>query len=272
MPDGEPRKTAMTDWTEDLSLIRHAAREAGEVALGFFGQSPEVWWKNEGGRSPVSAADFAANDRIRAILGRERPDYGWLSEETDDDETRLTASTVFVIDPIDGTRAFINGDKVWCVSVAVVHGGQPVAGVLFAPALREEFWAVSGGEAFKNGNVIRVSEAQAGEPRKIALPEDMLVRFPKELRQTLTRIRHVPSLAYRLAMVADGRIDGTVVKRNSHDWDLAAADIILECAGGRLVDAEGQRLAYNRRGVAHEELCAGAEHVLESLLEGIGSC
>ncbi|MFD1745850.1 3'(2'),5'-bisphosphate nucleotidase CysQ [Rhizobium helianthi] len=262
----------MTNWNDDLSLIRRAAREAGEIALGYFGQSPEVWWKSEGGRSPVSAADFAANDRLRALLLKERPDYGWLSEETDDDETRLTASTAFVIDPIDGTRAFIHGDKVWCVSVAVVHGGVPVAGVLFAPALEEEFWAVSGGPAFKNGVSIQVSTAQAGEPRKIALPEDMLVRFPQDLRRTLKRIRHVPSLAYRLAMVADGRIDGTVVKRNSHDWDLAAADIILERAGGRLVDRQGNRLSYNRRGVAHEELCAGAEHVLESLIEGIGSC
>lgn len=262
----------MHDWSEDVSLIRRAAREAGEVALSFFGRDPEVWWKTEGGRSPVSAADFAANDRLHALLSEARPGYGWLSEETDDTSARLSTDTLFVIDPIDGTRAFINGEKTWCVSVAVVHRGQPVAGALFAPALDEEFWGVAGGAAYKNGAVIQVSEARQGEPRQIALPEDMLVRFPQELRSTLKRIRHVPSLAYRLAMVADGRIDGTVVKRNAHDWDLAAADIILERAGGRLLDRHGRRLAYNRTGVSHEELCAGAEHVLESLVLGLGSC
>ena len=269
MPDAEnPR----TDWSNDLALIRRAAREAGEVAFAFFGQSPEVWWKTEGGRSPVSAADFAANDRLQDILLKARPNYGWLSEETDDDEARLTAETVFVIDPIDGTRAFINGEKTWCVSVAVVHRGEPVAGVLFAPALGEELYSALGLPALKDGVPIEVSKPRKGELRQIALPEDMLARFPDDVRDTLKRIRHVPSLAYRIAMIADGRIDGTVVKRNSHDWDLAAADVILHQAGGRLVDLEGNRLVYNRKRVTHEELCAGAEHVLESLVRGLRSC
>lgn len=269
MPDVEVDAPA---WSEDLALIRRAAQEAGEIALGFFGQSPEVWWKTEGGRSPVSAADFAANDKLQQILLEARPAYGWLSEETDDDEARLGAETLFVIDPIDGTRAFINGEKTWCVSVAVVHRGQPVAGVLYAPALGEELHAAIGLPAMKNGTRIEVSQPRPDELRQIALPEDMLARIPQEIRSTLKRIRHVPSLAYRIAMIADGRIDGTVVKRNSHDWDLAAADIILHQAGGRLVDLEGNRLVYNRDKVSHEELCAGAEHVLESLVRGLRSC
>lgn len=269
MPDVE---TGILDWSDDLALIRRAAREAGEIALQFFGQSPEVWWKTEGGRSPVSAADFAVNDRLQDVLLKARPNYGWLSEETDDDEERLLAETLFVIDPIDGTRAFINGEKTWCVSVAVVRSGAPVAGVLFAPALGEELYAAAAMPAMKNGSPITVSVPRDGELRQIALPEDMLVRFPQEIRATLKRIRHVPSLAYRIAMIADGRIDGTVVKRNSHDWDLAAADIILHQAGGRLVDLDGNRLVYNRDEVTHEELCAGAEHVLESLVRGLRSC
>ncbi|MDO1581179.1 3'(2'),5'-bisphosphate nucleotidase CysQ [Rhizobium oryzicola] len=258
------------DWSDDLALIRQAAREAGEIALGFFGNAPEVWWKNEG-RSPVSAADFAANDRLQSILLKARPDYGWLSEETDDDSARLKADTVFVIDPIDGTRAFIAREKTWCVSVAVVHKGAPVAGVLFAPALEEEFTAVLGGTAFKNAQPISVAPERPGELRQIAVAEDMLVRFPKGVRETLQRIRHVPSLAYRLAMVADGRIDGTVVKRNSHDWDLAAADLILACAGGRLTDLDGNRLVYNRADVKHGVLCGASEHVLESLVAALTS-
>jgi myo-inositol-1(or 4)-monophosphatase len=251
-------------WQADLELIQDAARQAAEIAHSFFGRSPEVWWKNEGS-SPVSAADFAANDRLQSILLAARPNYGWLSEETDDDATRLSRQTVFVIDPIDGTRAFINGEKTWCVSVAVVHQGRPVAGVLVAPALGEEFCAVVGGPSLKNGSPIAVNSIK-GETLVVAADESLVKKFEPGFREKVRRVRHVPSLAYRLAMAADGRIDGTVVKRNSHDWDLAAADLILERAGGRLTDLHCRPLAYNREKVSHGVLVAGAEHAVASLL------
>ncbi len=139
-----------TAWTADLDLLVGAARLAGARALDFFRKGPEVWWKN-GGRSPVSAADFAANDILKKELLSARPNYGWLSEETDDDAGRLDCETVFVIDPIDGTRAFIAGKDIWCVSAAVVHRGKPVAGVLFAPSLGELFTASAGGPAPRPG-------------------------------------------------------------------------------------------------------------------------
>jgi myo-inositol-1(or 4)-monophosphatase len=252
------------DWQADLALILGAAREAGDVAHSYFGQSPEVWWKNEG-RSPVSAADFAANDRLEKLLVAARPNYGWLSEETDDDSARLSCDTLFVVDPIDGTRAFIAGEKTWCVSVAVVHRGQPVAGVLVAPALNEVFCAALDQPAFKNGERIEVSHPDPSLPLTLALAEDLLNRMERSHQHGIRRVRHVPSLAYRLAMTADGRIDGTIVKRNSHDWDLAAADLILECAGGRLLDIDGNRLVYNRESVKHGTLYAGADHALDKL-------
>ncbi len=262
----------MTDgignWQGDLDLIREAARQAAEIARGFFGQSPEVWWKNEGS-SPVSAADFAANDRLQSLLMAARPSYGWLSEETDDDTARLQNDTVFVVDPIDGTRAFINGEKTWCVSVAVVHCGRPVAGVLAAPALGEEFYALEGGPAMKNGEVLSLPAGadETGDPELvIAADESTMRRFDAGYRGRLHRHRHVPSLAYRLAMVADGRLDGTIVKRNSHDWDLAAADLIVECAGGRLADLEGKPIRYNRSEVSHGVMVAGSKLALTSLL------
>lgn len=252
------------DWSDDLALIRAAAREAGEVALSYFGQSPEVWWKNEG-RSPVSAADFASNERLHGILTAARPDYGWLSEETDDDSARLSRETLFVVDPIDGTRGFIGGDRTWCVSVAVVHCGRPVAGVLVVPALQEEFCAAAGQPVLKNGETVAVSRPRPDAPLTLAVAEDILKGLEPAHRGSISSIHHVPSLAYRLAMVADGRIDGAIVKRNSHDWDLAAADIILERAGGQLLDLEGRRLVYNREVVKHGLLHAGAAHALERL-------
>lgn len=254
---------ATTDWLADLALIAGAARRAGEVALTYFGQSPEVWFKNEG-RSPVSAADLAANDILEKMLREARPSYGWLSEETDDDQARLSRDTVFVVDPIDGTRAFIAGEKTWCVSVAVVQEGRPVAGVLYAPALAEEYLASADGPVLKNGQPISVG-GREGDIR-IASPQDLLNTVPPDFLAGIRRVGHVPSLAYRIAMVADGRIDATFVKQNSHDWDLAAADLILQRAGGRLADTGGDPLRYNRAEVRHGVLCAASESLLPVLL------
>ncbi len=255
-------------WQGDLELVADAARQAGVVALGYFNQSPEVWWKNEG-RSPVSAADFAANETLERILRDARPDYGWLSEETDDGAERLSRETVFIIDPIDGTRAFLAGQDLWCVSVAVVHHGRPVAGVLYAPALEELYEASQGGVALKNGNRITVSDKAPDLPGRFAIAEDVLKYLPEALRGTVERVRHVPSLAYRIAMVADGRIEGTYVKPHSHDWDLAAADLILERAGGQLLDLDGQPLTYNRPHVVQDALCAGAGERLTGFVAGM---
>ena len=252
-------------WDEDLELILTAAVAAGDTALGYFRKTLDVRWKSEG-RSPVSEADLAANDILKGRLLGARPDYGWLSEETDDDESRLVRETVFVVDPIDGTRAFIAGKDLWCVSVAIVHRGQPVAGVLYAPALNEIFQATRDGEAQKNGKAIAVREAASGAVLKVAAAEDVMGRLALPDRNRMMRVSHVPSLAYRLAMIADGRIDGTIVKRNSHDWDLAAADLILSRAGGALCSLDGEPLSYNRPTVTHGVLGAASGTALPALL------
>ncbi|WP_275789216.1 3'(2'),5'-bisphosphate nucleotidase CysQ [Pararhizobium gei] len=251
-------------WAGDLDLITEAAKAAGEKALSYFRKDPDVRWKN-GGHSPVSEADYAANDILKERLLTARPGYGWLSEETDDDEARLGCDTLFVVDPIDGTRAFIGGKDIWCVSVAVVHLGRPVAGVLFAPALDELFQATLNGRALKNGAPIGV-KAQEHAVLRIALAEDTVKLLETGYRATVSRIAHVPSLAYRIAMIADGRIDGTIVKKNSHDWDLAAADLILERAGGILSGLDGKPLSYNRPNVRHTVLCAAAMPALPALI------
>jgi myo-inositol-1(or 4)-monophosphatase len=267
-PDRKAEAIPHFDWQADLALITEAAREAGKVAMAHFGQSPEVWWKNEG-RSPVSAADYAANRILEEILRHARPNYGWLSEETDDDPARLSCDTLFVIDPIDGTRAFLAGKDTWCVSVAVVHRGKPVAGILVAPSLGEEFTTTIDGPARRNGQDISVSTAGIEGSLKLASAQDMVASFSSVLRPRIERVDHIPSLAYRLALVADGRIDATLVKKSSHDWDLAAADLILARAGGSLTDLDGEALVYNRQEVTHPVLCAASRELLPALLKNI---
>lgn len=240
---------------EDLELLREAALAAGRVALGFFRADVEVFWKN-GGTSPVTAADHAANDVLKEHLLGARPGYGWLSEESEDDVSRLSASRVFVIDPIDGTRAFMSGRETWAVSAAVVEAGRPVAGVLFAPALDELYLADASGRSEKNGRAIRVAAEVADDRFTISAADDIMGRLEPALRGRANKVERIPSLAYGLAMIADGRLDATLVKPDAHDWDLAAAELILGNAGGRLSDASGASIVYNKPDPSHGLLVA----------------
>lgn len=255
------------DLQSDLALILDAARQAGDVALKYFRKDPKVWWKN-GGQSPVSEADYAANKVLEDVLRQARPSYGWLSEETEDDQERLSHDTLFIIDPIDGTRAYLAGKDTWCVSVAIVHQGRPIVGAIVAPVFNEEFTVVAGQPAYKNGQILTLN----GQP----VPERLSLSVTQQISQSLTLdilsrsdiAPHVPSLAYRLAMVGDGRLDATLVRPNSNDWDLAAADLIISQAGGKLCHMDGSQLVYNRASVEHPFLCAASLDVLPMILGG----
>ncbi len=249
----------------DLALIVETAREAGQIAMRFFRNSPEVWMK--GGTSPVSEADYAVDGFLRETLMAARPDYGWLSEETTDSEERLGARRVFVVDPIDGTRAFLAGDDRWCVSIAVVEAGRPVAGALECPARKETFLAAPGRGAFKNGTLL--SARPAGPRPRIGGPKNMTSQLPPRILRTAVHVAYVPSLAYRLAMIADGALDASFVKPDSHDWDLAAADLILREAGGSILDADGGQPGYGGVEVRHGALAAGSGDLLQALADVI---
>ena len=258
MPASDPARDR--DLAADLALISGAAAEAGRIALRYFGKEPEVWMKL--GQSPVSEADYAVDRFLRDALTAARPDYGWLSEETADDPARLAARRTFVVDPIDGTRAFLAGRRTWCVSIAVVEEGRSLAGVLDCPARGEIYAATLGLGSTKDGRPLRVA-APAG-PLRIAGPKELVSRFEKG-GPRLDPVSYIPSLAYRLAMVADGSLDATFVKPNSHDWDLAAADLILSEAGGMVLDERGRRPAYARETIAHGALAAGSGALLAQL-------
>lgn len=252
---------------EDLSLLRDAAREAGRIAMRYFGKNPQVWMK--GGTSPVSEADHAADAYLRATLLSARSDYGWLSEESADDASRLTARRTFVVDPIDGTRGFLEGLHNWCVSVAVVEDGRSLAGVLECPAKDETYWALPGQGAFLNGQ--RITVRALGETAWIAGPKPMVDLMPDAWKARVHRAPHVPSLAYRLAMIAGGKLDATFVKPNAHDWDIAAADLILREAGGTLLDPRGQQPRYAGPITNHSALAAGSGELLDVLTGVIAS-
>jgi myo-inositol-1(or 4)-monophosphatase len=237
----------------DLDLLRDAAREAGEVAMRHYRRDPRTWAK---GKSIVSEADLAVDSLLKDRLRTARPDYGWLSEETADGPERLGLRRVFVVDPIDGTRNFLEGGREWTVSLAVVEDGRPVSAVLFAPVLDQLHEAGAGLGARLNGEPTRVSgeadlaAARAASPRRYAGPLAEAAGIPREA------IRFVPSLAYRFALVAAAELDFAVGGSGSHDWDIAAADLIVHEAGGALTGLDGRPLRYNGEHLRHPPLIA----------------
>lgn len=250
---------------DDLDLLAGAAREAGRIALSFFNRKPEVWLKN--GSSPVSEADLAVDRYLRETLMAARPSYGWLSEETVEGPLRLESRRSFVADPIDGTRAFLEGKRTWCISIAVVEAGRPIAGVLDCPATGEVFAAGIGSGAHRDERRIRVAAPR--DPALIAGPKPMIEAAHGHIRRAVDRVSYIPSLAYRIAMVADGRLDATFIKASAQDWDLAAAELILSEAGGEIRGAGGEAPLYATGDPRHGPLAAGSGPLLESMVAAL---
>ncbi len=221
-------------------------------------------WEKLGG-SPVTEADMAVDLFLRESLLAARPGYGWLSEETADDPVRRTYERIFVVDPIDGTRGFISGDRRWCVSMAVVTDGRPTTAVLFAPALDKIFWAEAGKGAFDESGPIAVSTCGSLSQARLAGARSWL-RDAAFARYGIQIEAHVPSLAYRIACVADGSIDAAFASPRAHDWDLAASDLLVHEAGGRLAGLDGLAPRYNRDGLTHGVLGAANSALQDELL------
>lgn len=218
---------------------------AADIAMRFFRKDPDVWYKNEG-RSPVSQADVAIDMLLHEMLLAARPDYGWLSEEAEDTRQRLSHRRVFIIDPIDGTRAYIAGLPDWCVSVGLVEDGKPVAGVLAAPA-RDEIWYASAGRgAFLNDVRLLADENDDQEATlRVVVPDVVGKAMRPGAEATLVKVPGGPSLALRVAAVARGECDGAYIRPRSNEWDLAAADVMLAETGHILMEQNGARMTYN---------------------------
>ncbi|MBN8996759.1 MAG: 3'(2'),5'-bisphosphate nucleotidase CysQ [Rhizobiales bacterium] len=245
---------ASADDEADLRLLLAAAEEAGALAMRWFGHDPQTWPK--GDTSIVSEADLAVDRLLAERLRGARPGYGWLSEETADTDERLSRRRVFVVDPIDGTRAFLAGEKEWTVALAVVEDGRPQVAVLAAPALAEVFSAARGRGAFLGGRRLQVGTRESLGGARLAGPKRAVRMIAETLGVPAPAARFVPSLAYRLALVAADRVDVAIAGPNAHDWDLAAADLIVEEAGGRLAGFDGAAPAYNGRTTTHPALVA----------------
>jgi myo-inositol-1(or 4)-monophosphatase len=251
----------------DLALLESAVREAGPIAGGLFGGSYRRWNKAQG--SPVTEADLAVDNFLNQRLRAARPDYGWLSEETDDNPARLAAPTIFVVDPIDGTVAFLKGKPHFTICAAVVHDGLPIAGVVFNPITGECFTAAVGGGAFLNGQPIHVGARSTLEGCRMLADKAMFAHPAWSVAPNIPwpamEIESRNSVAYRLALVACGAFDAMLALSAKRDWDLAAADLILREAGGIVTNHAGDALCYNSPEAVQRSVI-GANPALHALL------
>ena len=252
-----------SDAPDLVALGRHVAaavREAGALALKSFRSPIKSWFKH--GNSPVSEVDIAVDALLRERLAVTGLACGWLSEETEDDPARLSADHVWIVDPIDGTRGFLAGLPDWTISVALAAAGRPILAALFAPATDELFLGAAGGGATHNGVRISVTEGHSLAGARVAGPDRRLGRLAPF---DIVPLPKVHSLALRIARVAQGTLDLALAGPNSHDWDLAAADLLVHEAGGALTTLGGETLVYNRPVPTHGALFAAGHARRETL-------
>ena len=233
----------------DRQRLEAIVREAGRIAMASWpgaGHALEVWEKKPD--NPVSAADIAVDCFLRKQLGELLPSAGWLSEETLDAPARLSGDLLWLVDPIDGTRDYIHGRTGWAVSVALIHAGRPLMGMLHAPArglegdADGEFWhAEAGRGSWRNGVQLSASRRAtlpgARVPARMLSPEDA----------DLVMVYQPNSIALRIAMVAADEADILATVRWGFEWDIGAAALIAREAGAAVSDAFGEKLNYNKR-------------------------
>ncbi|MDA0336257.1 MAG: 3'(2'),5'-bisphosphate nucleotidase CysQ [bacterium] len=264
-----------------LEVAMLAARRAGTLILGFYQGDYDVRDKNlsEGARAlrdahydPVTSADRAADDSLRNDLLQAFPDYGWLSEETVDDASRLAKETVWIVDPIDGTKEFLTGIPEFAVSIALVTGGVPVLGVIYNPARDELYAAIQGGGTFLNGKRVFCSETTQLQAATVIVSRSEDARGEIDpLREHLAEVCPVGSVAYKLAVVAAGAADLNVSVQAKNEWDVCAGDLLVREAGGRMVDLNGEVRRYNQLDpLIRGGLAAGNEVLADAAVALIG--
>ena len=230
---------------EDLTLIINACRAAGAILLKYFGTDLDVERKAESGNSPVTIADKETDAFLQEALLKARPNYGWLSEEIENDMSHLSANRAFVVDPIDGTKPFIKGIPEFAISVAVIENSQPVVGVVFNPVKNEMFTSVLGEGVELNGQPIKLNESDVLEHFLGSVGESK--KGYLDPYESLWEIHKIGSIAYKMALVAAGKGDLMATFRPKSEWDIAAGHLMCQEMGFKVADFEGQIPRYDAR-------------------------
>jgi myo-inositol-1(or 4)-monophosphatase len=226
----------------DHALLVEAVREAGAIALSYFGKSPKTWEKSPG--HWVSEADHAANDHLETVLCGARPDYGWVSEESEN-TAPAAGARFWLVDPIDGTSAFLRGRPEFSVSVALIEAGRPIVAAVCNPATDEMFDAYAGGGVRLNGQPVRATGQATLDGANLMISRTEYDRLDWHKQLGDVTAEGISSIAYKLALVAAGHCDATATVWGKSTWDIAAGDLLVCEAGGQITDGAGEPFDYS---------------------------
>jgi myo-inositol-1(or 4)-monophosphatase len=251
----------------DLAKIEHALALARGVVSTF--TSGRIKAELKAGSDPVTAADIELDKVLRETLVD--ADDGWLSEETADDLTRLKKRRVWIVDPLDGTREFVDGIDEWCISVALVFDGKVIAAGICNPATDQLFLASRQTGVTLNGRPAATSTcATLAGARILASRTEVGKGLWKHFADSEFTIVPVGSVAYKLALVAAGLADATFTLVPKNEWDIAAGTFLVTAAGGKVIDTQGHPLIFNRRRTLLEGLVAAGSGLFGPLTEMLG--
>jgi myo-inositol-1(or 4)-monophosphatase len=251
-----------TSSLETLQRIQSALDAAREVLNGYTPGAIEAEYKV--GHDPVTEADKAVDTVLRKNLLRD--DEGWLSEESVDDPVRLHKKRVWIVDPLDGTREFVAGIPEFCVSVAMVEDGSPVAGGICNPATNETFIGSLETGVTYNGKLARPSQKSNLNDALVLASRSEVKRGEWEVFKDTLKIRPMGSVAYKLALVSAGLADVTFTLTPKHEWDVAAGAALVLSSGGFVQTLENGSLRCNQKNPLLSGLIACAPNLRDQLL------
>ena len=253
--------------SSEHNLVKESIVEAGKLALKWFKKDPEQWKKDDG--SLVSRADIEINDLLNKLLKNKNPEFGWLSEENEDDKSRLNKKITFVVDPLDGTKAFLEGKKEFSISIAIVKNGLPISGIVFSPSTGEMFEAEKNKGSWKNNKKIIISKYKKLEKCKMIAFKPMFSHPAWKEPWPKMDVENRNSIAYRMALVASGQYDAMMALNSKNDWDIAAGDLLISESGGIVTLHTNKKIIYNTENTKKPSVIGTNKAIHEKIIKRV---
>ena len=255
--------------SSEHNLVKESIIKAGKLALKWFKKDPEQWKKDDG--TLVSKADIEINDLLNKLLKDKNPEFGWLSEENEDDKSRLNKEIAFVVDPLDGTQAFLEGKREFSISVAIVENGLPISGIVFSPSTNEMFEAEKDKGSWKNKKKVLISKYKKLEECKMMAFKPMFSHPAWNEPWPKMNIENRNSIAYRMALVASGEFDAMMALNSKNDWDIAAGDLLISESGGNVSLHTDKKIIYNQENTKKPSVIGSNKIIHEKIIRRVKS-
>jgi len=252
---------------ELFQLSTYAIKKASDIILKYYNSSYNIKMKGIG--NPVTEADIEADKILKEILMHETPEFGWLSEETRDSKSRLNNKLVWVVDPLDGTKEFVEGVPNFVISVGLVENGKPVLGTIYNPVTKELFTAYKGNGTKLNGINCKISmKNQFDKISMLNSRSETKAKLWDSYKKYFNKVIPIGSIAYKLAMVATNKADMVASLKPKNEWDICAGHCLINESGGKLITSLGEEVTYNNSNtLITPGLIAGNSDVVNNMME-----